>query len=430
MMLLTSLTPRRLVAAVALGALLATTTACGDDDDETGSGDDPIQGQVETSDPPTTDAAGTEVVPLADVDLTLTSIGSYDQPISIINRVDDPALYVVGWSGTVTKVEVTGEGDARTYEPASEPLVDIDDEVVTEGEEGLLDAAFSPDGARLYVSYTAEPDGHNVIASYEFDGESVDAGSRREILTAGPAQANHNGGDITFGPDGYLYFGLGDGGGGGDPDSNGQNTSVLLGKLLRIDPEGAVAAGSDEPYLIPDDNPFAAGEEGHPEIWAYGLRNPWRYSFDSANGDLWIGDVGQGDWEEIDWLPATDGTGAGKGANLGWNEMEGSHPFEGGSNPEGAVLPVYEYDNGEDGCAVTGGVVYRGPATSLTGVYLFGDSCQNYVRAVRLADGKVVDEGRYEDATVEQLVSFGTDNGGDVYVVGLGAGEIFRVDAG
>ncbi|HMG44125.1 MAG TPA: PQQ-dependent sugar dehydrogenase [Acidimicrobiales bacterium] len=427
MSLLTTLTPRRCVAAVALGTLLATTTACGDDDDES-SGGEPIQGQLDQADPPTTDAEGTAVVPLDEVDLTLTSIGSFDAPISIINRADDPALYVVGWNGTVTKVDVAGEGDARTYEAASEPLIDIDDDVVTEGEEGLLDATFSPDGARLYVSYTAEPDGHNVIASYEFDGESIDEGSRREILTAGPAQANHNGGDIAFGPDGFLYFGLGDGGGGGDPDSNGQDTETQLGKLMRIDPEGAVAAGDDEPYLIPADNPFADGG-GSPEVWAYGLRNPWRFSFDPANGDLWIGDVGQGEWEEIDWLPATDGTGAGRGANLGWNAMEGSHPFEGGSNPDGAVLPVYEYANGDDGCAVTGGVVYRGPATSLEGIYLFGDSCQNYVRAIRLADGEVVDEGRFEDASVEQLVSFGTDNGGDVYVVGLGGGEIFRIGA-
>ena len=411
---------RRYLAA-AVGTLLVVSAGCGDDDDK----GDPIQGQVDDTeaDVPTTDAEGAEVVPLADVDLTLTSIGEFDSPIAIVNRADDTNLYVAGWNGTVTRVAVEGEGTDRTYTPESEPILDIDDEVITEGERGLLDITFSPDGGRLYVSYSAEPDGTSTVASYAFDGTSVAEGSRKEVITVEDFAENHNGGDITFGPDGFLYVAMGDGGGGGDPETNGQDTEALLGKILRIDPEGAAG---DEPYAIPADNPFADGSGGRPEIWIYGVRNPWRYSFDSATGDLWVGDVGQGSWEEVDWLPAADG--GGKGANLGWNEMEGSHPFEGGTNPDGAVLPIYEYETGDDGCAITGGVVYHGSVKALEGAYLFGDSCQSYVRAIRPVDGEVVDEARYEDATAEQLVSFGTDNDGDVYVVALGGGEIFRVD--
>jgi glucose/arabinose dehydrogenase len=408
--------------AAALGTLLAASTAaCGDDDKG-----EPIQGQLEDTEPetPTTDAEGEELVPLQDVDLTLTSIGTFEQPIAIVPRAEDTSLYVAGFNGTVTKVEVEGEGTDRTYTAADEPLLDIDDDVITEGEQGLLDIEFSPDGARLYVSYSAEPDGTSTVAAYDFDGETVDEASRKEILTVEDFAPNHNGGDITFGPDGFLYVAMGDGGGGGDPETNGQDTQALLGKILRIDPEGA--AGTPEAYLIPPDNPFADGADGAPEVWLYGVRNPWRYTFDTETGDLWIGDVGQGSWEEIDWLPAAEG--GGKGANLGWNEMEGSHPFEGGTNPEGAVLPVYEYETGDDGCAITGGVLYRGPVASLQGAFLFGDSCQNYVRAIRAVDGEVVEEARYEDAGAEQLVSFGADAGGDAYVVGLGGGEILRID--
>ena len=412
---------RRYLAA-ALGTLLAATgAACGGDDDK----GEPIQGELDEAEPPpATDAEGGEVEALADIELSFTSIGQFEQPIAIVPRADDAAMYVAGFNGTVTKVDVSGEGTDRTYTPADEPLLDIDDEVITEGERGLLDIEFSPDGARLYVSYSAEPDGTSTVAVYDFDGEAVDEGSRKEILTVEDFAPNHNGGDITFGPDGFLYVAMGDGGGGGDPETNGQDTGALLGKLLRIDPEGAV--GTDEGYLIPPDNPFADGADGAPEVWLYGVRNPWRFAFDSANDDLWIGDVGQGSWEEIDWLPAADGSG--KGANLGWNEVEGSHPFEGGTNPEGAVLPIYEYENGDDGCAITGGVVYHGPVAGLEGAYLFGDSCQSYLRAIRIADGEVVEEGRFEDLGAPQLVSFGTDAGGDVYVVGMAEGDIYRID--
>ncbi|HMG39899.1 MAG TPA: PQQ-dependent sugar dehydrogenase [Acidimicrobiales bacterium] len=365
--------------------------------------------------------------PLADIDLELTSIGQFDQPISIVGRPDDTALFVAGFKGTVTRVDVAGEGRSRTYTVGEQPLLDIDDQVITEDERGLLDIAFSPDGDRLYVSYTAEPDGTHTVVSYAYNGSTLDTASRKVVFELADTEPNHNGGDLEFGPDGYLYYAMGDGGGGGDPDGNAQNPLSLFGKIMRLDPEGATG---DEGYAIPADNPFADGQGGKAEVWAYGLRNPWRFSFDAETGDLWIGDVGQGGWEEVDLLPAAGGDGsAGKGANLGWNEVEGTHGYEGGTNPDGAVLPVYEYALHEEGtCAVTGGVVYRGPYEALDGAYLYGDSCQSKVRALRVEDGKVTESLVFDDAGADQLVSFGTDNGGDVYVVGMGAGEIYRID--
>jgi glucose/arabinose dehydrogenase len=398
-MTLVKASPHRL-ALLMVGAMAASVVGCGSGD---GSDDDATR--IE------------KAAPLDEVDLTLTSIGKFDQPISIVSRTGDTALYVAGFKGTVTKVAVEGEGAGRKY-TAGDTLLNIDDQVITEGERGFLDIEFSPDGKRLYVSYSAEPDGTSTIVSYPYDGTKLDTSKPKVVLTVGDFAPNHNGGDLEFGPDGFLYIAMGDGGGGGDPNGNGQNKESLLGKILRIDPEGAEG---DQRYAVPADNPFADGG-GKPEVWIYGLRNPWRFSFDGK--DLWIGDVGQDQWEEVDLLP-----GGGKGANLGWNKMEGAHGYNGGENPQGAVLPVYEYRLHDRGtCAVTGGVVYRGPVTDLEGAYVFGDACQGQVRAIRVADGKVTEDRTFDDLEAEQLVSFGTDNGGDVYVVALGGGEVFRLD--
>ena len=172
---------------------------------------------------------------------------------------------------------------------------------------------------------------------------SIDKSSRRELLFVEQPYSNHNGGQLVVGPDGFLYIGLGDGGDGGDPHGHGQDTSTLLGSILRIDPEEGSEDGPA--YAIPPGNPFADGEDGAPETWLYGVRNPWRFTFDTANGDLWVADVGQNEWEEINRLPAVNGFEAGRGANLGWNEMEGTHSFDGGENPAGGVLPIFEYDH-------------------------------------------------------------------------------------
>jgi glucose/arabinose dehydrogenase len=416
-------------AATLLAATLLAGAACGSDDNDPEDG--PIQERNTTTsggDATTTTAAeGTpEAAALADLDLGLAEVGEFDAPISIVPRPDDTRLFVAERPGRVIELTVEGAGDDRTYTPADEPLLDISDSVTTEGERGLLDIAFSPDGARLYVSYSALPDGTSTIVSYDYDGETLDESSRREILTISDFASNHNGGDIEFGPDGYLWIAMGDGGGAGDPERNGQDTGSLLAKLLRLDPESTAASG--EPYAIPEDNPFADGQGGEPEIWLYGVRNPWRFSFDRENDDLWIGDVGQDEWEEIDWLPAADG--AGKGANLGWNEMEGSHPYNDGTEPDGAVLPIYEYNHSDDegGCSVTGGAVYRGTGIEgLWGAYVFADYCTGTVRALRIdGDGQVTDERSFDDANVSEIVSFNEDNNGEIYVVSLG-GSVSRL---
>jgi glucose/arabinose dehydrogenase len=297
-------------------------------------------------------------------------------------------------------------------------------------EQGLLSMAFPPDFAEsgaFYVYYTATSEegvGDNTIARFHLspdDPNRADPESREVLIAVPDQRTNHNGGSLQFGPDGLLYAGLGDGGGGGDPLENGQNPETLLGSILRIDP--ARDAGS-EPYAIPDDNPFADGQGGAPEVWAWGLRNPWRFSFDRGTGDLYIADVGQGAREEIDWVPA----GTPGGLNFGWNIMEGSACFRADACDEtGLTLPVAEYSH-EFGCSVTGGYVYRGEREpALEGVYLFADYCSGLVWGLgRDASGawalsEPIDTGL-------SISSFGEDAAGEVYVVSL-RGDIYRVTA-
>jgi glucose/arabinose dehydrogenase len=401
---------RRAAAVLCLVAVAA--AGCGGDDDDEG------LSATTTTRPTTTsgDASASTaapVPPLADVNVTLTEVAEADAPMALVARAGTDTLYVAEREGRVRPL---------TGGSLGEPIVDISDEVVTAVEQGLLDIEFSADGATLYLHYSLAPDGDTRVISYPVTGDAVDTGGRRELLAVEQPFDNHNGGDIEIGPDGYLYVALGDGGGGGDPEGNGQDTQALLGKILRIDP----AATTGDDYGIPADNPFADGAAGAPEVWVYGARNPWRIDFDEATGDLWVADVGQNAFEEIDLLPAADG--AGRGANLGWNEMEGAHPFEGGTNPDGAVLPVFEYDRSEGGCSVTGGVVYRGSAIpALDGAYLFTDYCDGRLRAIRAAGGQTVDERTFDDVSGNSLVSFGTDAAGEVYVLSLD-GAIYRLD--
>jgi len=417
---------RRAWAVTATALLLA--AGCGDD----GSSSD--EGSSGSSDDETTTSATAAlpegIPPLADATLTLTEVGQFDEPTAAVSRPgDDGALFVVERAGRVMQLDVEGEGTDRNYEVADDPLIDLGDEVETGYvEQGLLDAAFSPDGGRLYLHFSdADNEGGTHIVSYDYDGASVDPDSRREVLEVDQPYENHNGGQLAFGPDGFLYVALGDGGSGGDPDGNGQNLDTLLGKVLRINPE-ARANGGGEGYEVPADNPFVDDGDARPEIWLYGVRNPWRLSFDSETGDLWIADVGQDSWEEVDWLAATDGRDAGRGANLGWNQVEGTHGFEGGSNPEDGVLPVYEYATHQDGtCSVTGGYVYRGAANpALAGAYVFADYCSGTIQALRLADGAVADQRTF-DVEAPGVSSFGTDNTGELYAVSL-EGQLFRLD--
>ncbi len=398
-------------AGILVGLVLVLASACGGDDD----GNDD-QAAPTTEGEPTSGSTGTattlEEAPLDSIELTLTQVAEADTPTSLVTRPGSDTLYVSERAGRVRPMVDFQLGD---------PIVDIVDEVVTNSEQGLLDLEFSPDGNTLYLSYNVPPDGDTRIAAYTMNGDTVDPASRRELLAVDQPFPNHKGGDIEIGPDGFLYIGLGDGGAGGDPLGNGQNTNVLLGKILRIDP--TQPAGGKQ-YGIPPGNPFADGQGGAPEVWAYGLRNPWRFTFDPRNGDLWIADVGQGQWEEIDLLPAASGGGG--GANLGWNQMEGSHSFEGGSNPDGGVLPIFEYDH-DQGCSITGGVVYRGTGVpGLAGAYLFTDYCNGTIRAVRAQDGTVSEE-RVFDAEGTGLVAFGEDAAGEAYVMSLD-GPIYRLD--
>ncbi|MCA1899381.1 MAG: PQQ-dependent sugar dehydrogenase [Chloroflexi bacterium] len=280
------------------------------------------------------------------------------------------------------------------------PFLDLSDRVNEGGNEmGLLGLAFHPDYEKngyFYVNYTGAG-GHTRISRFQSDGDSADKTSETVLLLVEQPYQNHNGGALAFGPDGRLYAALGDGGSAGDPQKNGQNPNSLLGKILRLD----VTDGSS-PYVLPSDNPFGN------EVWAYGLRNPWRISFDKITGDLWIGDVGQNQWEEIDYLPVNWGA----GANFGWSVMEGSHAYD-GEPQSGMILPAAEYSHAEGGCSVTGGYVYRGGMTGWNGVYLYGDYCSGKIWGLILADGLWQSHLLFETGTT--ITTFGQDEAGEIY---------------
>jgi glucose/arabinose dehydrogenase len=413
---------RRLPALLVAAALLV--TACsGDDDDPAASTTTPTPapaaGETTTTGDPAVEAT------LDRVELATQEIAELTSPVAFAARPSSPDIYIAEKGGTVRLVRVTtSEGGSRPrYQLQNTPVLDLSDEVIDQGEQGLLGLAFSSDGRDLYVNFTAEPDGRTLVLQYALgDRSTVDLDSRRQLLEVEQPAENHNGGHLVVGPDGYLYVGLGDGGGAGDPDGNGQDPDTLLGSILRIDPEGAT---DDRPYAIPAGNPFADGAEGAPEVWLYGVRNPWRFSFDSVTGDLWVADVGQGEWEEITRLPASAGFDAGRGANLGWDRMEGTHQFE-GPNPAGAVLPLHEYSHEDGSCSITGGFQYRGTAMAeLRGSYLFADYCTPGVRAIQLDVNTVIAE-RTWDVVGEGVASFGEDQDGEVFVL-LDSGPVLKL---
>jgi glucose/arabinose dehydrogenase len=301
------------------------------------------------------------------------------------------------------------------------PYLDLRDRVDDSGfEQGLLGLAFHPDFARnglLFVNYT-NAGGNTVVSRLTASAGAgqVDPGTEEVILRIDQPFSNHNGGDLVFGPDGYLYISTGDGGAAADPFGNGQRLDTLLGKLLRIDVEVG------DPYAIPGDNPFATGG-GLPEIWAYGLRNPWRFAFDPLTDDLYIGDVGQNAWEEVDFLPA-DFSGP---RNFGWNVREGTHTFAGPAAPD-MIDPVAEYANGAGGtCSVTGGAVLRSPSLpDWNGVYLFADYCSGQVWGL-VRDEAGTWTNRLLFDTELNITAFGTDAQGEVYLVHQG-GAVFRLE--
>ena len=287
-----------------------------------------------------TDTTAPAAVPILDnIPLALEEVAQLDEPIALAARPGSPDLYIAEKGGRVRLVKVLtdefSDDEEVTYQVQNTPLLDLSDEVINQGEQGMLGMSFSSDGRKLYLDYTRAPDGYTVIVEYELgDRATIDDDSRRELLVVEQPFANHNGGQLAIGPDGYLYIALGDGGDGGDPFGHGQDTATLLGSILRIDPEAGAEEGPA--YGIPTGNPFADGDGGQPEIWLYGVRNPWRFTFDSTTGDLWVADVGQDEYEEVNRLPAASGFDAGQGDNLGWAEMEGTHSYDGGENPDGA----------------------------------------------------------------------------------------------
>lgn len=345
---------------------------------------------------------------------------SFNQPLDLQYPGDGSGrLFVVERPGVIHVFENDSSVDNSSV------FLDIQNRVDDGGqEEGLLGLAFHPDyenNGYFYVNYTAGNPDRTVISRFRVSDnpDEADANSETEILTFPQPFSNHNGGQLAFGPDGYLYIAVGDGGGAGDPNDNGQDRTTLLGSILRIDVDSQENGNN---YGIPSDNPYAGNEEGYrEEIFAYGLRNPWRFSFDADNGDIWAGDVGQNSYEEIDIIEA--------GNNYGWNIMEGTHCFEppSGCDQSGLAMPVWEYGRGE-GISVTGGFVYRGPSQeSLTGWYVYGDFGSGKIWALDASSPDDPENIELVD-TDHSISSFGVDAENELYIVGFG-GSIYRLEA-
>ena len=362
-----------------------------------------------------------EAMPLAPVELEPAFPGIELDRMVLLTYADDESgrLFVVLQPGRIVVFENDpGVESAQTF-------LDIRERVNDAGnEEGLLGLAFDPafaENGHFYVYYTASRPRRSVVSRFSLsagDANRADPDSELVFLEVEQPYRNHNGGHLAFGPDGMLYVGLGDGGSSGDPRGNGQDTSTLLGSILRIDVSALDELGS---YAAPPDNPFAGGEEAaRGEIWAYGLRNPWRFSFDRVTGDLWAADVGQNLYEEVNVVRP--------GLNYGWNVMEGSHCYRReGCDTRGLELPVVEYGR-DGGCSVTGGYVYRGRRLpSLYGAYLYGDFCSGKIWALR-HDGAAVTEQMLIADTGLSISSFGEDASGEVYVLTF-EGAVYRLGA-
>ncbi|MEM8904012.1 MAG: PQQ-dependent sugar dehydrogenase [Actinomycetota bacterium] len=427
--------------ALVAAALVLLLVACGDDEaddtsdlpapsaapapsapsaDDTGSAaaPEPAPPGPDATDPPTTDAAPTDEPPptveeapaedvgLAASALALAPVGSFEQPLDLVWAPDGTGPFVA---------EKTG----RLYllDPATDErqlVLDLSGEVSTDSERGLLGVEFSPDGRWLYSSST-DLGGTSRLQAHELvGGFPLDPGQAVPIMEIDQPFSNHNGGDLATGPDGHLYWAMGDGGSAGDPEDNGQDPQTLLGNILRIDPRPL-----DRGYVVPSDNPFVGNPDLLDEIWLWGLRNPWKISFDAATGDLWIGDVGQGDWEEITRVDAGSG-----GWNLGWNCFEGFASFA-GCEVLNHLEPTVVYDHGQ-GVSVTGGHVYRGSSIpGLGGAYVFGDFGSGTIWTLPAG----ATQAETTSLNVGGLSAFGQDPDGELWTVSIG-GEVSRIVAG
>jgi glucose/arabinose dehydrogenase len=392
--------------ALLLGLAVAVLAGCGDDDEET-------TAQEATTSPATTSAEATETTGDGEGGVALEKVGEFEEPTYVAQAPGTNDLYVVERGGRVRIVR-----DGQTLE---RPALDLSAEVTDEGEEqGMLSVAFDPDfaGSRLlYVYFTGSDEDQHVVEFRAGADGVVEEGSRREVLRMDDFASNHNGGLLLFGPDGHLYIGTGDGGIADDPERNGQDLGSMLGKILRIDPRPS----ADRPYGIPSDNPFVGRAGARPEVYSYGLRNPWRFSFDRENQALTIGDVGQDSLEEVDYTLA----GEARGANFGWSAFEGTERFNEDQEAPGALRPILTYGR-DEGCSITGGYVVRDPSLpSLLGRYLYGDFCAGELRSfVPNVDGARGDRPLGVD--VSGLSSFGEDGAGHIYATSLD-GPVFRL---
>ena len=412
------------------------------------------------------------------IPLRLVRIAELPRPLAMAVRPGEDALYVALREGHLVRLSAEGAkiGSASAESIRRQTVLDISSRVLEKSELGFLGITFSPDGERLYTSSTAPtaPGQISELIEWTVSGEGDISAEGRLVLSLKQPYDSHNGGDITFGPDGYLYLAFGDGGGNGDPLRAGQDPSGWLGSILRIDPRPGAGEAASEPYDIPAGNPYADGEQGAPEVWLWGVRNPWRISFDSATGDLWVADVGADALEEVTRLPAVNvgadsggagggegGSGgssagggeggagdssgagdgsaggaagaaggvytiAGRGANLGWSAYEGSQPFWSQTEPDGHVRPTHEYSHDVDGrCSIIGGYVYRGERISgLSGVYLFSDYCDGVIRGFTSEAGEV----SLGLTAPDSVTSFGQGPDGEIYVMTTKA--LWRLEAG
>jgi glucose/arabinose dehydrogenase len=402
--------PSRIPRIAAISALGAAFGACGGDSSTT---------PTNPTTPGGSCGAGTVVAGTPALAATRVATG-FASPLDVQTPSDERSRFFVVEQGGRVRVVRNG-AIAATF-------LDISSRISSGGERGLLGLAFHPQFAsngRFFVNYT-DRNGHTNISEFRANpptSDTADAASERQIMFVNQPFANHNGGGLAFGNDGFLYIGLGDGGSGGDPQANGQNLGTRLGKMLRIDVSPASGFG------VPADNPFVGRSGALPEIWAYGLRNPWRFAFDRSTGDLYIGDVGQNALEEIDvGLASRRG-----GENYGWNTTEGSRCFSPSSNCSmaGITLPVTEYAR-SDGFSVTGGVVYRGcRMPGYAGTYFYADYGTGLIRSFRLENGRAVDPRDWRAAlgggsTIRNPSAFGTDADGEIYIVDY-TGTVYRI---
>ncbi len=363
-------------------------------------------------------ADGTDPEPLpGNFTLALQSIASgLSNPVYVTAPPGDSRLFAVEQAG---RIRIIQNGQL-----VATPFLDISSRVSSGGERGLLSLAFHPQyqsNGFFYVYFTGLSGEIRVERfSVGADPGVANGASAKVILTVVHPRSNHNGGLALFGPDGMLYLGLGDGGGAGDPDRNGQNINTLLGALLRIN----VDAG--DPYSIPTGNPFVNRTDARPEIWALGLRNPWRFAFDAVDGLLYVADVGQNAFEEVNVIPSSRG-----GANFGWNVMEASACYGASTCAKsGLELPVVEYSHAGGGCSITGGFVYRGPALpEIAGHYFYSDYCAGFIRSFRFQNGGATDQRTWDLENVGSVTSFGRDGSGEIYLTTSG-GRVYKLVRG